>query len=107
MYGEDIEWCWRIRRAGWRIGVCSTTTFQHNKSSSARRSWDDDEQGKRVAAGIHAASREMYGEAHARALAAVTALALIAEANGPSRTLENHQAAMRSSRIWWQLARGM
>src|SRR5262249_29703055 len=24
MYGEDIEWCWRIRRTGWRIGVCGS-----------------------------------------------------------------------------------
>ena len=23
LYGEDIEWCWRMRRAGWSIGVCS------------------------------------------------------------------------------------
>ena len=36
IYGEDLEWCWRMRRAGWRVGVCSTATFVHDTSSSAR-----------------------------------------------------------------------
>ena len=32
MYGEDLEWCWRMRRAAWGIGVCSSTTFVHDTS---------------------------------------------------------------------------
>ena len=31
MYGEDIEWCWRLRRAGWRIGVCSARPIRPSR----------------------------------------------------------------------------
>jgi len=49
MYGEDLEWCWRMRRAGWRIGVCSSATFVHDTSSSARITFGEDEVQRRIA----------------------------------------------------------
>ena len=70
MYGEDVEWCWRMRRAGWRIGVCSSTTFVHDTSSSARATFGEHYVQRRIAEGTDAACRLMYGVRHARALAA-------------------------------------
>ena len=105
MYGEDLEWCWRMRQAGWRIGVCSSTAFVHDEGASARASFGDVDMSRRIAAGVDAACREMYGPTRARILAAVSALALIAEAAVPARTARHRSAMRRSARIWWELAR--
>ncbi|MCS6846898.1 MAG: glycosyltransferase family 2 protein [Anaerolineae bacterium] len=35
MYGEDVEWCWRIRRAGWRIAFVPQAVVTHLESQSA------------------------------------------------------------------------
>lgn len=37
MYGEDIDWCYRIKQAGWRIHYYPRTTIIHYKGGSARR----------------------------------------------------------------------
>lgn len=105
MYGEDIEWCWRLRRAGWRIGVCSAARFVHRGGASARRTWGEREQERRMAAGVDAACRSMYGRAHARALAALTGLALQLDAYGTRRDPAQRRRAREGARTWQQLAR--
>ena len=105
MYGEDLEWCWRLRRAGWRIGVCSAAGFVHRGGSSARRTWSERERERRIAAGVDAACRSMYGPARARALAAVTAWALLLESCGVGRDPAQRGHARDGARIWRQLAR--
>ncbi|MCJ8012678.1 glycosyltransferase family 2 protein [Paenibacillus sp. KQZ6P-2] len=37
MYGEDIDWCYRIKQAGWDIYYYPKTTIVHYKGGSARR----------------------------------------------------------------------
>ncbi len=37
MYGEDIDWCYRIKQAGWGIHYYPRTTIVHYKGGSARR----------------------------------------------------------------------
>lgn len=37
MYGEDIDWCYRIKQAGWGIYYYPRTTIIHYKGGSARR----------------------------------------------------------------------
>lgn len=34
MYGEDVEWCWRIRHAGWRIMFDPVAVVTHLESQS-------------------------------------------------------------------------
>ena len=38
MYGEDLDWCYRIRQAGWRIFYVHSTKIIHYKGESTRRS---------------------------------------------------------------------
>lgn len=105
MYGEDIEWCWRLRRAGWRVGVCAGTRFVHRASASARRSWGDAEREWRIASGVHAACVVMYGRWHARTLAAVVALAMMLEARTPGGSTGQRAATAAGARRWLELAR--
>ncbi|MBI1807862.1 MAG: glycosyltransferase [Ignavibacteria bacterium] len=38
MYGEDLDWCFRVKQAGWKIFYVHTTQIIHYKGESARRS---------------------------------------------------------------------
>lgn len=40
MYGEDLDWCRRIRRAGWRVWYVATAEVQHEGAHSTRQSCD-------------------------------------------------------------------
>jgi GT2 family glycosyltransferase len=104
MYGEDLEWCWRMRRGGWRVGVCSSATFVHDTSSSARLTFGDQEAERRVAEGLDAACRLMYGPRHARALAALTALAYALDARAPGKPPGQRDQARAAARVWRRLA---
>ena len=104
MYGEDVEWCWRMRRAGWRVGVCSSTTFVHGTSSSARRTFSEDEVQRRIAEGLDGACRLMYGPRHARVLAMVTALAYALDALAPGTSPAQRDRARAAARVWRRLA---
>lgn len=37
MYGEDIDWCYRIKQGGWEIYYYPKTTITHYKGASSRR----------------------------------------------------------------------
>lgn len=104
MYGEDLEWCWRMRKAGWRVGVCSSTTFVHGTSSSARRTFSEDEVQLRIAEGLDGACRLMYGPRHARALATVTALAYALDARVPGKSRAERDQAHAAASAWRRLA---
>ncbi len=38
MFGEDIDWCYRMKQAGWQIHYAPVTTIVHFKGESTRRS---------------------------------------------------------------------
>ncbi|MBI5464320.1 MAG: glycosyltransferase [Ignavibacteriales bacterium] len=42
MYGEDLDWCYRIQRAGWKIFYLHATSIIHYKGESTRRSSIDE-----------------------------------------------------------------
>jgi N-acetylglucosaminyl-diphospho-decaprenol L-rhamnosyltransferase len=104
MYGEDLEWCWRMRKAGWRIGVCSSATFVHGTSSSARRTFGEEEVERRIAEGLDAACRLMYGPRHARALAALTALAYAIDARVTGKSPAERERARVAAQVWRRLS---
>jgi GT2 family glycosyltransferase len=103
MYGEDLAWCWRMRRAGWGIGVCAATTFVHETGSSVRATFGEGQAQRRIAFGIDAACRSIYGPRQARLLAALTALSLLVESAAPGRDPDERARARSAARVWTQL----
>ncbi|MFH1009901.1 MAG: glycosyltransferase family 2 protein [bacterium] len=38
LYGEDIDWCWRMKQAGWEVWYIPRASIVHVKGASMRRS---------------------------------------------------------------------
>jgi N-acetylglucosaminyl-diphospho-decaprenol L-rhamnosyltransferase len=102
MYGEDIEWCWRIRRAGWRIGVCDRVTVVHAEASSARRRWSEEELQLRMAAGVRLACAKINGRLRACLFSLATAAALAVESIHPRRSADQRRRARTGAQAWIQ-----
>ena len=100
LYGEDIEWCWRLRRAGWSIGVCSTVRARHWEGGSALRTFDHEAVRRRMVEGEVEAVRKIQGDRYARAYARANALALGIESRHPGRSAERRRSARSAARAW-------
>jgi GT2 family glycosyltransferase len=61
MYGEDLEWCYRIREAGWRIRYFPQASIVHLDHSSSAIRWGE----RRVAICLER-QLEIYGRRHGR-----------------------------------------
>ena len=105
MYGEDSEWCWRMRRIGWRIGVCSDLRFRHDDGRSAIRTWGEIERSQRMWNGIYASCERMRGKSYCRLLMAANALAYAIEAHHPRRTQDERRHFQRHLRAHVALLR--
>lgn len=86
MYGEDREWCWRMARAGWAIGVCREVELVHGHGTSARATWGEGERMRREVAGQLGAARRMRGRLWATAFAMLAGIVLLAESLDPRRS---------------------
>lgn len=106
MYGEDVEWCWRIRKAGWRVGVCSDLTFRHDGGQSAIRTWGEIERAWRMWQGLYAACSRIHGITRARLLMAANALAFVIEAHHPRRPAAERAESKRHLEMHIALLRG-
>jgi N-acetylglucosaminyl-diphospho-decaprenol L-rhamnosyltransferase len=107
LYGEDLDWCWRMRSAGWRIATCPAALATHHASASSRRTWPEDEVARRIAAGVAEACRKVRGTRYARAYALVTVLALSLEAWHPGRSPEHRRGAASARRAWSRTLRNL
>lgn len=105
-YGEDSEWCWRIGKAGWRIGVCSQVQFEHQEGQSTSRTWTDEERNQRVWLGIYDACRKMRGALYTRALVVVNTIAFAIESCHPGRSEEQQSFVRRALKAHLLLLRG-
>lgn len=83
MYGEDREWCWRMSRAGWGVGVCNEVELVHGHGSSARATWSDRERMRREVAGQLGAVLRMHGRFWATGFALIAGIVTLAELLDP------------------------
>jgi GT2 family glycosyltransferase len=106
LYGEDMEWCWRMRQAGWGVGVCSGVQARHRGSSSAVRTYGYTETRLQMALGELNAIQLARGYTHALLYAWTTAAALALEAMAPRRRSKGRRTSARAAaRIWHAAAR--
>jgi len=99
IYGEDSEWCARIRRSGWRIGVCAQVSVKHPEGRSTLRTWGEKERTRRIWAGIYDSCRIVRGATYTKLLMMVNAIAFAVEAVHPGRPKvyrENSQKLLRA-----------
>lgn len=85
MYGEDSEWCWRIRKAGWKIGVCGRVQVMHEEGQSTVLTWGNQERDKRMWRGTYDAIRFMRGRLYAVTIMFLNTLAFALESCHPKR----------------------
>jgi len=79
MYGEDVEWCLRMRRADWEVWLCAEAAVIHEGGASAHQRWSSSERGRRQWEGYYRAVMQDRGPLRARCLRSATLLALLAE----------------------------
>ncbi len=106
MYGEDIEWCWRMRRSGWRVAICPDVEFVHVGGASANQTWEERERAQRLAAGIAGACRRMHGATWTRIYAGLTALGLFVEGIHPRRERRQRAQSRLAAGAWLDQAIG-
>lgn len=68
MYGEDIEWCWRFQKAGWKIGVSDSSKVRHYNSISSVKTWGETGKQKKMLQGIYKVVIKMRGKVYAKLL---------------------------------------
>jgi len=79
MYGEDLEWCLRMRRCGWQVWFCPDAEVLHHGGRSAARKWDEAGCLATRLDGIYRAIEKHRGRRYVRALQTASLAALNAE----------------------------
>ncbi len=100
MYGEDREWCARMKEAGWAVGVCPEVMFVHDAGKSARTTWGDRERAGREVAGHLDATRRLHGRLWVTAFTMVAGTVLLAESVDPRRDKEARAARRLRGRLY-------
>jgi N-acetylglucosaminyl-diphospho-decaprenol L-rhamnosyltransferase len=85
MYAEDSEWCWRIRRAGFRIGLTGQAPWLHEGGQSTALTWEAGETTLRTWGGIYASCVARRGRFYTALLWLSNALAFAIESVHPRR----------------------
>jgi hypothetical protein len=86
MYAEDSEWCWRIRRAGFRIGLVGQAPWLHEGEQSTALTWEASERTRRIWRGIYASCVARRGRVYTTLLWLANATAFAAEGVHPRRS---------------------
>ncbi len=101
MYGEDLEWCLRMRKKGWEIWFCPEAEVLHYGGQSSAQKWDETGRGHKIESGFYQALRMHYSELYVRTLQAAQLFALSGE--WLSAKLKGQVSAQYSASITHQL----
>lgn len=100
LYGEDIEWCWRMRRAGWKVGACASVIAEHEEFHASSQRYGEAETLRRIASTETEVVRRGRGHFGAAAYAALTTISLGLESVHPGRTADARSNAKAWRRAW-------
>jgi GT2 family glycosyltransferase len=106
LYGEDMEWCHRIRQAGFGIGACNELVFTHAESTSIVRTFGEAERDFRMWRGMHLATRKIRGRARAALILRLLTLAQWLESRHPRRSAASRARSARQLRAARAVIRG-
>jgi GT2 family glycosyltransferase len=109
LYSEEVEWCWRIRKAGWRIVYLPDATVYHHESASAGQ----EPAARQIA--FDTAKVQLYERLHGRPAAEILRAYLLVNylvriALEGTKWLLGHKRALRRERIaryWRALGSGL
>jgi len=76
MYGEDLEWCLRMRRNRWGIWFCPEAEVLHFGGQSSAGRWEDGARLRTKLDGIYRAIEQHRGRAYLRVLQTAALVAL-------------------------------
>jgi GT2 family glycosyltransferase len=107
LYGEDLEWCWRMRSSGWRLAAAPVGGGIHYSSASSRRTWREEAVQERIGAGTLRAVAKVRGSGYARVYALVAIAAMRLEAWHPARSREEREHSRAVLRAWWKAFRAV
>jgi GT2 family glycosyltransferase/4-amino-4-deoxy-L-arabinose transferase-like glycosyltransferase len=79
MYGEDLEWCLRMRRHGWETWFCPEAQVLHLGGQSSAQRWDEAGRTEMILDGVYRAVQLDRGRFSVRMLQAATLGALSIE----------------------------
>jgi GT2 family glycosyltransferase len=105
MYGEDLEWCLRLRAHGYSIWHCPDASVTHLGQGSADQRWDERARTLRIEAECDRALERHRGRAWLACLHALRFGALVAE--GATAALRGRRLAAPLAAALGRLWRGM
>lgn len=86
MYGEDVEWCWRAKQAGWKVAVYRKSAISHIGGGSTIRSSGVEERYRRFIRNCYDVDTQIVGRTRAWIIMGLRAIGWIIEALHPFRS---------------------
>jgi GT2 family glycosyltransferase len=72
MYGEDLEWCLRMKKHGWQIWFCNEAEVMHYGGQSSALVWDEKGKQARIIKTVYEAIKIHRGKIYLKLLQLVT-----------------------------------
>ena len=79
MYGEDLEWCLRMRGHRWEIWYCAEAEVLHHGGQSSVQRWDESGRLFKILDGVYKALEKHRGRTYVKLLQATTLFVLSME----------------------------
>jgi GT2 family glycosyltransferase len=106
MYGEDLEWCLRMRRAGWEVWYCAEAEAVHGGAASAHQRWQDAERQRRILSMTDAALVRYHSARWIACYRVVCCVSLAIEIGLRSLRRRPRDEARRALQYYWEALRG-
>lgn len=103
MYGEDVEWCWRACRAGWKVGVYRGCSVIHLGGGSVGRSEMKEKLAQRAAQNCFVVDSLIVGKWRARLIVGIRILNCLIEWAHPLRSSEHRAASRANLQMNWNV----